>query len=235
MKFVFVPGLFSDRSIVDPLKARLETEYPGSKMMTVSSIGFKTVWGARWLIRMIIDWLSGERRGREDDIVLIGHSAGGQIIIPFIDDSRVRAVISICPPGHNPLDYPLKVWAVQSLYTIQTVFNQLFCIKEKHRAELFGGVLPEYMKALSYGWFALQMSMGVLLGNFRAKTKAWNKFLAFWSDGDPTIKPEVVMDMSIRHHGSGVGIKCSHHYPIIVPECLDVIVAEIKTFLLRLE
>jgi hypothetical protein len=207
-------------------------EYPGCEVEVMSTLAFKTVWSAKRAIRRVIDSLWGKDKKR---IVLMGHSAAGQVIIPFIDDPRVKAVISICPPGHNPLDMPLQVWSVQFLYTIQTVLNQLFCIKEKHRSKLFGGLLPEYMKALSYGWFALQMSMGALLGNFSPKTRLRNKFLAFWSTGDPTVLPKAVVKMAIKHNGVGCEINCGHHYPLIEPEGLDQIMFGVTTFLRLLE
>lgn len=217
---------------MEPLEARLKLTYPGSEVRTVPAGEFRTVWSAIRVIGRVIDCLSGPR---EEEIVLIGHSAGGQLIIPFIDDQRVKAVVSINPPSYNPLDLPLKVWPVQFMYTIQTVCNRLFCIKEKHRARLFGGMLPESMKGLSFGWFALQMSMGALLGNFSPKTRARNKFLAFWSTGDPTVLSRAVVKMAVKHNGLGVEVDCPHHYPLIEEDGLNQIMTGIEDFLLCIE
>ena len=232
MNFILVSGLFCDPSIMKPLEARLKKAYPESEVRTVSSLGFRTVWAGQRVIGRVIDCLSGHC---EREIILIGHSAGGQVIIPSIDDPRVKAVIAINPPSYNPLDLPLRVWPVQFIYTIQTVCNRLFCISEKHRAKLFGGILPEAMKGLSYGWLALQMSMGALLGNFSPKTKARNKFLAFWSTGDPTVLSKAVVKMAVKHHGLAERLVCAHHYPLIEEEGLDQIMTGIEDFLLCIE
>lgn len=224
LKFVLIPGLFSSPSIMYPIEDRLEKVYPDSEIEVMLSPGFKNVQDAKRQIGSFIRIMSSG----DKNIVLVGHSAGGQLATHFIDNPKVMAVVTICAPSHDPRDYPLTVWPIQNLYTLQSLFNRMFCLKEKHRAKLFGGSLPEHMKSLSFGWFALQMSMGALLGNFTPKVRSLGKLLAFYSSGDPTILPKVVEKLASRYNGTTVGINCDHHYPLIEEGKLDLIIHQIQ-------
>ncbi|MEI6042344.1 MAG: alpha/beta hydrolase [bacterium] len=231
MKIVLIPGLFSSFFMMEKLKDRLKGLYPTANIDSISSSWFTNVSNAKEELGKHIS----DNYSPDEDLVIIGHSFGGQLATHFIDDSRVKAVVTIGAPSHNPMDYPFRVWPIQNLYFFQSLFNFRFRLKEKHRAKLFGGVLPDYVEALSYGWLALQVCMGAVLGNFAPKVKSVGKLLAFYCDGDPTILPKVVKKLARRYHGREIGISCPHHYPILEDNKLDLIVSETQAYLTELK
>jgi pimeloyl-ACP methyl ester carboxylesterase len=229
IKFVLLPGLFSDPKLLKGLEARLLGAFPKSSATTMASTDFRTVNDG---VRQLGELMSGVDTG-DNNFVLVCHSAGCFIGAAFIDDPRVMKVIMLNPPSCNLLDYPLKVWMVQNLYFLQCLLNQRFCLKEKHRFKLFGGDVPSDMQATSYGWFGLQASLGSVVRNCFRKVESNNKVLTFYCTGDPTVLPKAVRRVAKRYKARVIGLRCGHHYPMQDDNSLNVVMSQTSSFIRR--
>ena len=176
--------------------------------------------------------------GRE--VVLIGHSAGGQLVSHFIDDGRVKFVVSLCGPSHNPLDYPWMLWPIFSNfgYLSKCLLGSKLWLKEEDRRDLFGGEVHHNQKAYTYGHLALQITFGWLLGNRASKVNTFRKFLAVACKGDKTVTSKSVRKTAKRCQGFYKELDHGDHYPQIgvtnnsIPAILEAI-ESVKPGLIR--
>lgn len=221
MQILLISGILSDASINNVLANHLREM--GHRVTLMDLQGFHSIGQA-------VEVIDTNLRGYDEKIVIIGHSAGGQLATRFIDDPRVQYVVGICNPSHTPLDYPWRVWVEQSKpgLFLASLFNRQINLPKSSVVRLFGAEPSTILCAPTRGHFCLQMSMGCLLGNFAPKVKAEGKYLGISCLGDPLVSVNSGAKTARRCHGIHVVINHPNHFPQIgLNNSISAIMAEI--------
>lgn len=148
------------------------------------------------------------------NVIVVGHSAGGQLGTHFVDHANVELVISMCGPSHNPLDYPIWLWPKTGAYLGKTLSNQNFHLPADLSEYIFGMAPPDEFIADSRGHLVAQMNFGGFcrLNPAPPKPRFGTKLLCVSSTGDNLVTQGSVEKTTLRLGAYGMSVCCNHHF-----------------------
>lgn len=208
-KLLSVAGLFS-RSTINNVAIDVIEEFFGIDGRDISSIDLEDCKN----VREAKAYIDEELTSLGSHTILIGHSAGGQLLEHFIGHPNVVTAVSVCGPSHNPLDYPMWLLPKTATYIGKTVSNQHYRLPGELSRELFGMAPPAEYVTDSWGHLIGQLNFGCLAGNFaprRPKIGAECLFVA--TTGDRLITPRSVKKTADRFGGHYMCLDHPNHYP----------------------
>ncbi len=171
-----------------------------------------------------------------DDVIVIGHSAGGQLATHFLGATGVKLVVTICAPSHNPTHYPWWMWFKTGKYFLKLLSPKAFALDSKSSELLFGRQVPEHMRGKSAGTLVAQLNMGWLKGNPAPKRRTFAeklqengrkaKLLCISAKGDVLITERAVQSTAELLGGDHRIVKHPDHYPHLSDYNLQAICRE---------
>ncbi len=229
LKFLFIAGLFSKSAINAGFAERAKQQF-GAFDSDIVSIDLECCKSVKEALQYISSWITilGGR------VVIIGHSAGGQLATHFIDNMKVSLVVSVCGPSHNPLDYPAFLWPSTTKYLWDTATDKFFRPTDGDSTKIFGRTVPMEMRGDSWGWIVGQMNFGLLAGNSSAAEVRLGSSLFVTCTGDRLITPNAVLKNCLRLRGEYLELDHPDHYPMIGPKGdknIDCILLEVRRML----
>ncbi len=208
-------GLFeakeTNREIVAVFQNRFKVE--SENIVSMDLCGFNSVSEVVDAIQLEINKLPGR-------ILLAGHSAGAQLLTKhFACNPKVKLVVNINGPPHNPCSYPVWLWTSTLKYFSKLISGKSFMIDTETSRKLFGKALPDSLSVPCAPRIILSMNLGCLWGNSGPKkeerSKRHSRVLYVATKGDKLIKPSVVEKMAKKYGGSFLLLDWPDHFPQI--------------------
>jgi pimeloyl-ACP methyl ester carboxylesterase len=208
LKLLFVAGLFAKSAI----NARFAETAKGFFRATEANVISIDLEGCK-SEKQAVEYIRIQLENLGENVIIIGHSAGGQIATRFIGDPRVSMVVSVCGPSHHPLDYPTFLWLATTRYLWKTLSNKFFRLDDDTCCKLFGRTLPSSMRGDSWGNLASQMNFGWLAGNSEPALLKRGLSLFVATTGDKLITPKSVEMTSSELGGEFLLLDHPDHFP----------------------
>lgn len=235
IKFLLIAGLFSKAAIMKPLTDQLVTSgiCRDSDILCIDLEGLKNIEEAKNYIQSQIMILAKDG----DDVVVIGHSAGGQLASHFLGAIGVRLVVQICAPSHNPSHYPWWMWFKTGKYFLKLLSSKAFAPDDKSSKLLFGRLVPENMRGKSAGTLVAQLNMGWLKGNPAPKKRRiicgnhQTILYTYRATGDKLITAKATLCTADRLGGYLDTLDHPDHYPILSSEQNSRVCEEIRLWI----
>ena len=186
-------------------------------------------------IQESIDYIQSKIHILGENVIIVGHSAGGQLAKHFIDNPSVTLIVTISAPTHNPLEFPLWLWIRTLRFLGKIMFNKFFRLPKDTGEQLFGRTTPESMTGDSWGRLFMQMNLGSLTGNPAPKIPRRGAPCLFVAcSGDRLITPDVVRKNAKKFHANYLLLDHPDHFPQIGPNAkrnLYEIILEVEELL----